>query len=66
MFDKFITEYIEKGTSVDKQIKDQINQPNEVAAGLAGQQKKYGVKFKLGGIVSRGQKLARSKLTKLF
>ncbi len=66
MFDKFISDYIKKGTSADATIKDKLGEAGEVSAGLAGQQKKYGVKFKLGGIVSRGQKLARSKLTKLF
>ena len=66
MFDKFITDYIKKGTNVDAQIKDQLGQAKEVGLGLEGQKKKYGVSLKSGGIVSKGQKLARIKLTKIF
>jgi hypothetical protein len=66
MFDKFIADYIKKGTSAEATIKDQLSQVQETGLGLEGQKKKYGVKLKSGGIVSRGQKLARLKLTKIF
>ena len=66
MFDKFITDYVKKGTNVDAQIKDQLGQAKEVGLGLEGQKEKYGLSLKSGGIVSKGQKLARIKLTKIF
>ena len=66
MFDRFIADYIKKGTSAEATISEKLDEAKDVAGGLEGQQKKYGIRFKLGGIVSRGQKLARSKLTKLF
>jgi hypothetical protein len=66
MFDKFITDYIKKGTSAEATIKDQLSQVQETSQGLEGQKKKYGVGLKSGGIVSKGQKLARIKLTKIF
>jgi hypothetical protein len=66
MFDKFITDYIKKGTSAEATIQDKLNQAQETSQGLEGQKKKYGVGLKSGGIVSKGQKLARIKLTKIF
>ena len=66
MFDKFITDYIKKGTSAEATIQDQLSQAQETGQGLEGQKKKYGVSLKSGGIVSKGQKSARIKLTKIF
>jgi hypothetical protein len=66
MFDKFITDYIDKGTVAQTAVKEQLGQVGQAGEGIEGVRKKYGVKFKEGGIVSRGQKKARSKTTKLF
>ena len=66
MFDKFITDYIDKGTVSQTAVKEQLGQVGQAGEGIEGVRKKYGVKFKEGGIVSRGQKKARSKTTKLF
>lgn len=66
MFDKFISEYINKGTNAQTQVQEKIGQTQEAGQGIEGVRKKYGVKFQSGGIVSRGQKLARSKTTKIF
>lgn len=66
MFDKFITDYIKKGTVAQEAIQEKLGQTQEAGQGIEGVRKKYGVKFKEGGIVSRGQKSARPKLTKIF
>lgn len=66
MFDKFISDYIKKGTSAQETIQEKLGGAQEAGQGIEGVRKKYGVKFKDGGIVSRGQKLARSKTTKIF
>jgi hypothetical protein len=66
MFDKFITDYINKGTVAQTAVKEQLGQVSQAGEGIEGVRKKYGVKFKEGGVVSRGQKKARSKTTKLF
>lgn len=66
MFDKFITDYIKKGTDAQLSIKEKLGSTEEAGQGIEGVRKKYGVNFKEGGIVSRGQKKARSKTTKLF
>jgi hypothetical protein len=66
MFDKFITDYIKKGTDAQLSIKEKLGSTEEAGQGIEGVRKKYGVSFKEGGIVSRGQKKARSKTTKLF
>ena len=66
MFDKYISEFINKGTSAQATVQEKLGVTQEAGQGIEGVRKKYGVKFKDGGIVSRGQKLARSKTTKIF
>ena len=66
MFDKFITDYINKGTVAQTAVQEKLGATQEAGQGIEGAKKKYGVSFKEGGIVSRGQKKARSKTTKLF
>jgi hypothetical protein len=47
MFDKFITDYIKKGTSAEATIQDQLSQAQETGQGLEGQKKKIWCEFKI-------------------
>ena len=47
-------------------VQEQMDQVKEVSGGTEGVKKKYGVSLKKGGIVCRGQGLARSKKTRMY
>ena len=49
MFDKFISDYIKKGTSAQETIQEKLGGAQEAGQGIEGVRKKYGVKFKDGG-----------------
>ena len=66
MFDKFISKYMKTTTDPAANVQEQLSQIEQTSGGVEGTKKKYGVAFKKGRMVCRGQGAARKKKFKVY